>query len=87
MKNEMKFQYETLDKIDFLPFIKKYKHKKFIEMIRDIEKTYDHTDICDNDVLEGFIFNWISEYELAEYLKKRYKENFKVYEVSYYILV
>lgn len=75
------YSYQFLDKIDFLPYIEKFKGKKFTDMMIEIEDEWDSKDIVQNDnVLEGFLFNYITENEFADYLKNRY-DNFGYYEV------
>ena len=75
------YSYQFLDKIDFLPYIEKFKGKKFTDMMNEIEDEWDSKDIVQNDnVLEGFLFNYITENEFADYLKNRY-DNFGYYEV------
>lgn len=81
-KNNMKFQYETLDKIYFTPYIEKYKGKKFGDFISAIENDYDNTEITSNDILEGCIFNWLTEDEQVEYFEKRYGKEFRTQEVT-----
>lgn len=64
------YNYKFLDdNIDFLPYIEKYKGKKFIDMMIEIENEWSLKDIVKNDpVLEGFLFNWIGEGDLIDYL-------------------
>ena len=81
-EKNMEFQYETLDKIDFKPYIEEYKGKKFSDFISAIERDYDNTDVTNNDVLQGCIFNWLSEDEQTEYFEHRYGRSFRTYEVT-----
>ena len=77
MSTEEKYNYQFLDKIDFLPYIEKFKGKKFIDMMMTIEDEWDNKVIVQNDViLEGFLFNYINDAEFADYLKERYKDKF-----------
>ena len=70
------------DNVDFLPYIEKYKGKKFIDMMIEIEKEWSDKDIVQNNpVLEGYLFNWIGEGDLIDYLKKRYPKEFNYMEV------
>lgn len=80
--------YKFLDNnVDFLPYIEKYKGKKFIDMMIEIEKEWSDKDIVKNNpVLEGCLFNWIGEGDLIDYLKKRYQKKFNYMEaVTTYI--
>lgn len=78
--------YKTLDKIDFLPYIKKYKGKNIDELVVAIKSDYDHTELTDNPWCEGYIFNNLSDIELIDYLEKRYSGIFKIMEVITYII-
>ena len=71
------------DNVDFLPYIEKYKGKKFIDMMIELEKEWGDKDIVQNHpVLEGFLFNWIGEEELVDYLRNRYPKEFNYIEVT-----
>lgn len=71
------------DNVDFLPYIKKYKDKKFIDMMIELEKEWGDKDIVQNHpVLEGFLFNYIGEEELIDYLRYRYPKEFNYVEVT-----
>jgi len=64
------------DNVDFLPYIEKYKGKKFIDMMIAIENEWSDKDIVQNNpVLEGFLFNWIGEGDLIDYLKNDIQNN------------
>lgn len=82
----MKAQKETLDKIDFLPYIKKFKGKDFYLLVTAVEDDYNGTALTKNEFLEGFIFNWYSESELLDYLTERYPKEFKYQEVTQYVI-
>ena len=77
---------KILDGIDFTKYInnikKGYNVRKFFDAI---ENDLNNTEITNNDILEGYIFNWLSEMELIEYFEKRYPESFKVVEHIQYI--
>lgn len=76
------YNYKFLDNIDFLPYIEKYKSKKFMDMMIEIENEWSSKDIVKNDpVLEGFLFNWIGEGDFIDYLRERYKDKFDYIEV------
>ena len=69
----------VLDSIDFSPYFKYIeKGKRVWEFIRIIENDFDHTELVNNDILEGYIFSWLSESEIVEYFEKRYPDKFKV---------
>ncbi len=80
--NYVEATFNLLDKIDFLPFIKKHKGGRFLDLTFEIEQKYDGTEFTQNDVMEGFIFNWLSDIELAEYLEHRYPNDFRYREVT-----
>ena len=81
-----KVQKEALDKIDFLPYIEKYKGKKLWDLISAVEDDYDNTELTNNEVLEGCTFNWFDESEIIDYLEKRYPGKFMAQEVSYNVI-
>ena len=71
------------DNVNFLPYIEKYKNKKFIDMMMELENEWEDKDIVKNHpVLEGFLFNWIGEEELVHYLRNRYPKEFNYVEVT-----
>jgi predicted HTH transcriptional regulator len=78
--NHERNNYKTLDKIDFLPYIDKFKGQDIHKMVDAINNDYNHTEITDNEWCEGYIFNWISVYELIDYIKKRYNDKFNIKE-------
>lgn len=82
-EKEYAVQKEALDKIDFLPYIEKYKGKKFWDLVRAVEDDYDNTELSNNEVLEGCIFNWYAEDEIIYYLEKRYPDKFRTTEICY----
>lgn len=82
-EKEYAVQKETLDKIDFLPYIEKYKGKKFWDLVSAVEDDYDNTELSNNEVLEGCIFNWYAEDEIIDYLHKRYPGKFRTTEICY----
>ena len=82
-EKEYAVQKETLDKIDFLPYIEKYKGKKFWDLVSAVEDDYDNTELSNNEVLEGCIFNWYAEDEIIDYLQKRYPGKFRTTEICY----
>ncbi len=80
--NYVEETYKLLDTIDFLPFIKKHKGDKFSDFTSELEQKYDGTEFTHNYIMEGYIFNWLSDIELAEYLEKRYPNDFRYTEVT-----
>ena len=76
----IEYNYSVLDKIDFLPYIQKYKGKKVWDLLYAVEDDYDNTELTNNDILEGCTLNWLCEDEIIEYLEKRYPKEFKWYE-------
>jgi len=73
-KEMMQFQYNVLDQIDFKPFINKHKGEKFDNLISDVMKTYNNTELSNVPPLNGDIFNCISDDELLDYLSTGYPE-------------
>ena len=73
---------ETLNRIDFIPFLKKYRN--LLELMTAIELKYN--DINLPSELEGEIFNYYSADDFIIYLLKRYpsKLHFNTY-VNYLI--
>ena len=82
-EKEYAVQKEALDKIDFLPYIEKYKGKRFWDLVSAVEDDYDNTELSNNEVLEGCIFNWYAEDEIIDYLQKRYPGKFRTTEICY----
>ena len=77
---------KILDSIDFSPYFDHIEHGKSVwPFFEEIEKKFDNTELTNNDILEGCIFNWLSESELIEYFEKRYPDVFRVVEVYQYI--
>ena len=59
---------ETLDRIDFTPFLKKYRN--LLELMTAIELKYKSINLPPE--LEGEIFNYYSADDFMSYLLKRY---------------
>lgn len=79
---------KILDSIDFSPYFDYIERgKSVLSFFDEIEKKFDNTEFTNNDILEGFLFNWMSESEMIEYFEKRYPDVFKVVEVYQYIFV
>ena len=79
---------KILDSIDFSPYFDYIERGKSVwSFFDEIEKKFDNTELTNNDILEGCIFNWLGESELIEYFEKRYPDIFKVVEVYSYIFV
>ena len=77
---------KILDSIDFSPYFKYIKKGENVnEFFKAIENDFDNTELTDNNILEGYIFNWLDEFELIEYFENRYPNNFRAVEVSKYI--
>ena len=79
-KDRTKENLQMLDSIDFLPFFEKAP-MKVGDLKSKIEDYYAGTDFVKNDVMEGWVFNWINTSELCDYLKERYPD-FCWYEVT-----
>lgn len=74
---------EFLDTLD----LKKYVEKSIYvdEIISVIEEDYDDSDILPSD-FEGCVFNWMDQYEVAEYLALRYGKTFREDTTIRYVL-
>lgn len=57
------------DTIDFKLFLQE--EMLVSDLMHNIEEVYNNNEILP-DVFEGYIFNFVNEYEFTEYLKKRY---------------
>lgn len=71
---------KMLDSIDFLPFIGEAP-VRVDELMSKIEHAYRGTDFVNNEVMKGYVFNWIGNSELCDYLSERYPK-FRSYEVT-----
>ena len=67
--------------------LKKYVEKSIYvdEIISTIEEDYEDSDILPSD-FEGYIFNWMDQYEVAEYLALRYGKTFREDTTIRYVL-
>lgn len=79
-KDRTKENLKMLDSIDFLKFIGK-EPMRVSDLKSKIENYYLGTDFVNNDVMEGWVFNWINTSELCDYLQERYPD-FRWYEVT-----
>ena len=78
---------KMLDKINFDEFFREAS-ENVLDLMNRVEDRYDHTKFSDNDVMQGYVFNWIGQDDFCEYLKNRYPERFHSYEITetyYYI--
>ena len=80
---------KMLDEIDFTKYFAKSPGSEGISMLMSrIENQYRDTNFVDNDIMQGYVFNWVDQFDFVEYLKKRYPEKFISFEVTethYYI--
>ncbi len=68
---------KILDSVDFSPYLEYIeKGKNVWTLIRIIENDFNNTELVNNDILDGCIFNWLSESEIIEYFEKRYPDKF-----------
>lgn len=78
---------KMLDEIDFYGFFEECS-ESISDLMRRIENKYRDTKFVDNDIMQGYVFNCIDQWELSEYLKERYPDKFHTYEVTdinYYV--
>ena len=86
----IRFNFELLDKIDLFPFINEredpYDIMNAIEgAYEDHEFSEDVGAIVEGDILQGFIFNYISMEDFIEYLHSRYGTTFNS-EIKYWVV-
>ena len=82
--NEIKENWEFIDTIDFLPYIRK---NETVEGII-LRAENDYKCILLPKCCESFLFNWITTSEFASYLENRYSNILSINEVvdtTYYI--
>lgn len=84
--SDMVQNWEFVDSIDFLPYIREAAKKPYGIDIYELRSRIedDYKDIKKPKCCQGFVFNHIDGRELAEYLQRRYEG--KVYtkeEISY----
>ena len=78
MQEMMKKAEKVFDTIDFEPYLRLC---KTLDEFRDaLERAYDNTPITNNDFMEGCIWNVHNDYEIVDYLKKRYGNKVSFYE-------
>ncbi len=76
---------KVLDSIDFTPYFEYIRKGSNVWTFFDaVERDFNNTELTNNEILEGYIFNWLSESEMIEYFEKRYPEKFKVIEYIEY---
>lgn len=78
-KDRTKENLKMLDEIDFLKFFEE-SSISISDLMKKIENAYLNTDFVKNDVMQGWVFNWVNDSELCDYLEERYP-NFRHYEV------
>lgn len=87
MTDEERFkrQLEYLDGIDIEKYMPRCENMAIHELMQEIEADYNNTEYTNNEVLEGYIFNFCNEAEFIDYLQERYGDrNFGVSEICYY---
>lgn len=82
-KEQIELNEKLLDKIDLDKYIKEY---EFVDdMFSAISDDYDDSDILPEE-FQGCVFNFIDDYELGEYLAKRYNLDLREQFTSRYYL-
>lgn len=83
----IKVSYDFFDTIDFKKFVKIGERIELQDLINDIDEYYDnHPDLLP-EIFQGYVFNFVSDYELERYLEKRYE--WKMHDVvieTHYII-
>lgn len=86
--DRVKDNLKMLDSIDFIPYLRKHDGNGSVsDVMRDMEDDYERTDFVKNDVMEGYLFNWVNSSELCDYLTERYGNHFRWYEVTREIVI
>ena len=73
-KSYTKENWEFIDKINLEPYIEKYKILE--DLISQVEDDYRETSL-EIHALEGYVFNWISIDEFAEYIYDKYNVKYR----------
>lgn len=85
--NEFRINKEYLDTIDFLPYFVRYNDKVLGDIMSIIEIDYNHSPDMPPE-LEGFMFNFYTIDDFADYLENRYSDSITIYPVEdYYVEV
>lgn len=87
-----KYNLSILDKLDLSRFL--ISGKTIWDIRGEIEDAYDDnefspeiTEMVENDIMQGFIFNYLSEDEFMDYLVEKYNIHIKEdVHIDYYIL-
>lgn len=84
-KKGEEYNYKILDSIDLYPYI--IEGNDIIDTIHEIENAVEvnriyGNEIIDNNIMQGYIFNYLSIDEIMEYLQKRYNTRFSEH-ISY----
>lgn len=83
-KEKMNLNLRFLDTIDFTPYLETCDDVR--ELCSRVETTIDPETIPEE--LEGFVFDCLAEDDVAEYLAKRYKDDWYIWDeviVKHYI--
>ena len=83
----IKVSYEFFDTIDFRQYIKPGERIELQDLIDSVDDYYDNHPDQLPEMFQGFVFNFVSDYELGQYLEKRYgwKAHEEVIETHYII--
>ena len=74
--------WKIYDNIDFVPYFKEC--GTLSELRERLEADYDNTQLTNNEVMKGCIFNVMSDARLLQYLNKRYGDKFTAGEFTDY---
>lgn len=72
----------VLDTIDFIPFLKESDDLDFLRA--KMSNVFDDTELTNNEYMKGYLFNVITDEELVNYLKERYKDDIIIYDYTCY---
>lgn len=69
-EEEMKISTDFFDTIDFKRFIKSGEKIELQDLEDSINEYYDNHKELLPEVFQGYVFNFVSDYELEQYLEK-----------------
>ena len=88
ISREEQINKECLDMIDFTPYL--LRCKTISDLMWQVEDDYNYFVVkaAMPPELNGYIFNYFNEYDLYEYLRKRYSDqfNFTSYVIEKYCI-
>ena len=80
-EEELKKTKALLDTIDIKQFAD-WRDTNIHDLMDRLETVMEDSDELNNDLFEGFLFNWMNGIEFCEYLKERYGDGFEAKEIT-----